>query len=71
MGHWVTTKISKTNTEELFLMHSRLKIYIILVLDRHTGRGVRGAVDPPIRADTTFIRGKDNTFIRAKDNTFV
>ena len=22
-----------------------------------------GAVDPPIRTDTTFIRAKDNTFV--------
>ena len=35
---------------------------------RHTGRGVSwppnsGRFDPPIRADTTFIRAKDNTFV--------
>ena len=26
--------------------------------------GLGGAVDPPIRADTTFIRAKDKTFVR-------
>ena len=38
---------------------------------RRTGRGVRGAVDPPIRADTWHLFGQKTTHIRAKDNTFV
>ena len=49
-------------TFELLIGHQHVIYLLTRIGVRAGGRG--GGVDPPIRADMTFIRAKDKTFVR-------